>query len=76
MNNEELEIEIENLRTTVHENNVLIADMSESIEEFHLILENLKIDKIIEAITDLQNEVSDLAGKPVGLLFDRIRRNA
>lgn len=75
MNNEELEIEIENLRTTVHENNVLIADMSESIEELHSMLENLKIGRIIEAITDLQNEVSDLAGKPVGLLFDRIRRN-
>ena len=48
MNNEELEIEIENLRTTVHENNVLIADMSDSIEEFHLILENYIYGRINE----------------------------
>ena len=51
MNNEELEIMIENLATTVHENNVMIAEMSDEIETLNVVLENMNIGQILKAKT-------------------------
>ena len=73
MNNEELEIMIENLSTTVHENCVMIAEMSEEIETLNTVLENMNIGELMLAVEELQNEVADVAKVPVGMLFSRLK---